>query len=93
MERIEFDWDDANIRHLARHKVLPQDAEHVVLHDPVDLGEEIVNGEERNASLGATAKGRVLVVVTTWRNDRLRVVTAFEPSKRLVQLYYLGRGL
>jgi len=64
----------------------------VVLHEAIDLGTEIVDGEERDASLGETAKGRVLVVVTTWRNDRIRVVTAFEPSKKLVQLYYLGRG-
>jgi uncharacterized protein len=92
VERLEFDWDNANVTHLARHRVLPREAEHVVLHDAIDLGTEIVNGEEREACLGATAKGRVLVVVTTWRSDRLRVVTAFEPSKKLVQLYYLGRA-
>ena len=92
MERLEFDWDDANVKHLARLRVLPREAEHVVLHEAIDLGTEIVNGEERYASLGATAKGRVLVVVTTWRNDRIRVVTAFEPNRKLVQLYYLGRG-
>lgn len=26
---IEFDWDEANIGHLARHKVLPEEAEQV----------------------------------------------------------------
>ena len=92
MESIEFDWDDANVKHLARHRVLPREAEYALRHEPIDLGTEIVDGEERYASLGATAKGRVLVVVTTWRNDRIRVVTAFEPSKKLVQLYYLARG-
>ena len=91
MERLEFDWDDANVKHLARHQVLPREAEYVVLREAIDLGTEIVDGEERYASLRATAKGRVLVV-TTWRNDRIRVVTAFEPNRKLVQLYYLGRG-
>lgn len=43
---IEFDWDEANIRHVARHSVLPEEAEQVILNDPVDVGMEIV---ERSA--------------------------------------------
>jgi uncharacterized DUF497 family protein len=52
---------------------------------------EIVEGEERYLNLGATAGGRVLLVVTTWREDRIHVVTAFEPIKRLIQFYYQER--
>jgi len=89
---IEFDWDDANIGHVARHSVLPDEAEQVVLNDPVDLGMEIVEGEERHLNLGATVQGRVLLVVTTWRDHRIRVVTAFEPIKRLIQFYYHEQG-
>ena len=81
---IEFDY-------LARHSVLPEEAEQVILNDPVDLGMEIVEGEERYLNLGATVQGRVLLVVTTWREDRVRVVTAFEPIKRLIQFYYQER--
>jgi uncharacterized DUF497 family protein len=88
---IEFNWDEANIGHMARHGVLPQEAEQVVVNDPVDLGMEIVEGEERHLNLGATLHGRVLLVVTTWREERVRVVTAFEPIKRLTQLYYQER--
>jgi uncharacterized DUF497 family protein len=53
---------------------------------------EIVEGEERYLNLGATTQGRVLLVVTTWREDRVRVVTAFEPIMRLIQFYYQQRG-
>jgi uncharacterized DUF497 family protein len=88
---IEFDWDEANIDHLARHSVLPGEAEQVVVNDPVDIGMEIVNGEECYLNLGATVQGRVLLVVTTWREDRVRVITAFEPIKRLIQFYYQER--
>ena len=88
---IEFDWDEANISHLARHKVLPTEAEQVILNDPIDLGMEIAKGEERCLSLGPTAHGRILLVVTTWREERVRVVTAFDPIKRLIQLYYRER--
>ena len=44
---IELDWDEANIGHVARHAVLPEEAEQVILNDPVDLGMEIIEGEER----------------------------------------------
>jgi uncharacterized protein len=88
---IEFDWHEANVGHLARHKVLPKEAEQVILSNPVDLGMEIIKGEERYLSIGKRLKGRVLLVVTTWREDRIRVVTAFEPIKRLIQFYYQER--
>jgi uncharacterized DUF497 family protein len=88
---VEFDWDHANIRHVARHRIRPEEAEHVILNDPVNLGMETVGGEERHLNLGATLQGRVLLVVTTWREDRVRVVTAFEPMKQLIQFYYLQR--
>ena len=88
---IEFDWDEANIGHVARHSVLPEEAEQVVLNHPIDLGVEIVEREERYLNLGATMRGRVLLVVTTWCEDRVRIVTAFEPIKRLIQFYYQER--
>jgi len=89
---IEFDWDEANIAHLARHTVTPEEAEQVMLSDPVDLGMEIVEGEKRSLNLGSTQPGRVLLVATTWREDCVRVVTAFDPIKRLVQFDYQERG-
>ena len=76
---------------MARHSVLPEEAEQVILNDPVDLGMEIVEGEERYLNLGATVQGRVLLVVTTWREEGVRVVAAFEPIKRLIQFYYQER--
>ena len=88
---IEFDWDEANIGHVARHSVLPKEAEQVILNDPVGVGMEIVEGEERYLNLGETVQARVLLVVTTWRENRVRVVTAFEPIKRLIQFYYQER--
>lgn len=89
--RLSSIGDEANIGHVARHSVLPEEAEQVILNDPVDLGMEIVEGEERHLNLGATVLHRILLVVTTWREDRVRVVTAFEPIKRLIQFYYQER--
>ena len=78
-------------RPLARHSDLPEEAEQVILNEPVDLGMEIVEGEQRCLNLGSTVQGRVLLVVTTWREDRVRVVTAFDAIKRLIQFCYQER--
>ncbi len=85
---FEFDWDEANSGHIARHSVIPKEAEQVILNNPLDIGMDTIEGEERFMNLGQTSTGRVLLVVTTWREDRVRVVTAFEPIKRLIQFYF-----
>jgi len=37
---VEFDWDDANVHHVERHRVAPEEAEQVIMNDPLDLGME-----------------------------------------------------
>jgi uncharacterized DUF497 family protein len=83
-----FDWDDANILHLAEHDVTPEEAEEVILRDPLDIGFEVVDGEERSSHVGETSEGRILWVVITFRGKRMRVVTAFEPDKQW-KIFYL----
>jgi uncharacterized DUF497 family protein len=76
-----FDWDAGNIEHIALHGVSTVEAEYVLTHPTLDVGYEDWHGEERYAEVGATANGRILLVWTTWRGDRIRVVTAFDASK------------
>jgi uncharacterized protein len=78
---LTFDWDDANIAHIARHDVMPAEAEQVVLGASVPLEPDERGGEDRHTELGETSEGRLLLVVWTWRRHRVRVVTAF-PAKR-----------
>ncbi len=49
MDNSIFEWDDANISHIAEHDVRPSEAEEVILNRPVDLGSELRNGEKRMA--------------------------------------------
>jgi uncharacterized DUF497 family protein len=83
-----FDWDDANILHMAEHNVTPEEAEEVLLGDSLDVGFDVVNGEERSSHVGETNEGRVLWVVITFRGQRMRVVTAFEPDKQWKIFYF-----
>lgn len=80
MDDLNFDWDDANIDHIAEHEVAPEEAEEIVLGDSMEMDFDVVNGEGRWSYVGETEEARVLRVVFTMRRERVRVVTAFEPS-------------
>lgn len=72
-----FDWDDATIDHLRRHGIEPEDvAEAFADARRVGVAVYSTASEARRGTLGATQAGRVLVVVTTKRANRTRVVTA-----------------
>jgi uncharacterized DUF497 family protein len=81
MAGIQFDWDESNMDHIARHGVTPGEAEEVIAGDPIVLQVQFRNGERRVLCAGRTAKGREIAVVYTVRKGRVRVVTAF-PAKR-----------
>jgi uncharacterized protein len=87
-----FDWDNANQRHVAEHGVTPSEAEEVIQNNPIDLEVQLRNGEERVLQLGETTAHRILVVVTTWRGRKIRVVTSFPASKQLRMFYAAHKG-
>ena len=92
-EQDEFDWDEANTGHLARHGVEQWEAEEALL-DPGRIGSPAsaynVSGESRWAALGATESGRVLFVVFTRRREKVRVVTARDAEVREKRRYRRG---
>ena len=87
-----FDWDQENISHIAKHGIAPDEAEQVVLNDPIDLTIQMGDGEERIPQVGETNAGRILVVISTWRDELIRVVTAFPAKSTLRKLYLAQRG-
>ena len=89
-----FQWDEDNIRHIAEHEVIPEEAEQVLANAPTDAVLQIHEGEERHHQFGLTDAGRCLVVVTTWRSESvLRVVTAYPASPALRRAYFRRRGV
>ena len=83
----EFDWDAANLSHIAEHSVTPEEAVQVLQNDPVDLDYQVVEGEQRWVAVGVTNGGRFLLVVWTIRGLTIRVVTAFDADKRYQKVY------
>jgi hypothetical protein len=42
--KLDFDWDEQNVGHLALHGVEPDEAEQVIQNRPVDLPSQLRNG-------------------------------------------------
>jgi uncharacterized DUF497 family protein len=85
-----FSWDSANISHIAVHSISTEEVEQVIENSPVDLRQQLRNGEERTVHVGETANGRVLVVIATMRGELIRVVTAF-PANKAMRKFYLAQ--
>lgn len=86
-----FDWDEANLAHIARHDVAQHEAEEVYNSNPLYLDYSFEAGEERHREIGETLKGRILVVVSTMRGELVRVVTAYEASRALRLTFFAYR--
>ena len=80
MNHAEFEWDFENLRHIALHKVSPEEAEAVLFSPTMEVGSREQYGEVRYSEIGMTPTGRILFVAWTTRGKRTRVVTALEPS-------------
>ena len=89
---FRFDWDEANIGHLALHDVEPHEAEQVMFAEPVDLGYQFIDDEERWSVVGPTHAGRFLTIIVTLRNGRIRVVTAWDATRDEEAAYWSWRG-
>jgi uncharacterized DUF497 family protein len=80
----KFDWDEANIGHIARHGVTPEEVEQAFANNPlVVLAVLERSGEERVLCAGFTDGGRPLQFVYTVRRGRIRVVTAHTASRKV----------
>jgi uncharacterized DUF497 family protein len=86
-----FDWDDANILHLARHDITPEEAERVIKNHPVDLIVQHVNGEWRLQQAGETNAGRILTILSTERDNKSRVISGWDSQKREKNIYFKHR--
>lgn len=85
----DFEWDDANVDHIAMHGVEPEEAEEA-LADPHRRGTPVYNlpAERRRGITGQTLDGRVIVVIYTWRQGAIRVVSARDANARERRSYH-----
>jgi uncharacterized protein len=91
VHRVEAEWDPAKAKaNLRKHGIRFADAV-TALEDvrAISVREERV-GEERWISVGTDSFGRILVVVYTWREERVRVISARPATRRETRQYEEG---
>jgi len=91
---VEFDWDVANIEHIAEHDVTPDEAEQVFSDEENVLDDDIEHSivERRFLIIGMTEKGRLLYQIFTRRGDKVRVISSRDINKKEVHLYEKKAG-
>lgn len=82
--RVEYEWDPTKAAaNLRKHGIDFADAA-LVLEDELALTTRDLysKDEERFVTLGHDPQGRLLVVVYTWRGDRIRLISARQATSR-----------
>ena len=73
--KVEWDYLKAT-SNLVKHGIDFADAATVLYDDLAITLRDIVAGEERFITLEMDAAGRILVVIFTWRQDYIRIISA-----------------
>jgi len=81
---VSFEWDPAKAAaNLEKHGVDFADAVSVLSDDfALTVQDPDSESEERFVSLGTDAYERLLVVVYTWRDERIRIISARRATGR-----------
>lgn len=90
---MEIEWDARKAAtNLRKHGIDFADAA-LVFEDDLALTRPDLQSqdEERFVTLGHDPQGRLLVVAYTWREERIRVISALEATKKERRQYEAGR--
>lgn len=85
---LKFDWDSGNLEHIKKHEVGYLECEEVFYNEPsFFFDEKHSNTEDRILAYGISDENRLLTLVFTIRNNKIRVISARDQNKneRLVR--------
>ncbi|MBZ5727602.1 MAG: BrnT family toxin [Acidobacteriia bacterium] len=86
-----FEWDENNLRKIRAHRVKRGDVEQALSNDPILIYEQDAGEEPRYVYYGEADSGRLLAIVLIERDDRIRVVTAYDLDAGQKRDYLAGR--
>lgn len=78
MRVVVFDWDQSNLKKIKEHRIKRAEVEQALSREPILIYEQNVNGEVRYVYYGETDRNRLLAIVMTERDNRIRVITAYD---------------
>ena len=86
-----FDWDEGNEqKNWVKHKVLIQEAEDIFFDSKRLILEDIKHSsdaEQRFILIGYTKQGRMLFIIFTIREKRVRIISARDTDRKEERLY------
>lgn len=84
-----FEWDEHNTIHIARHNVIPKEAEEVFFDKDSVTYEDPKHSvkENRFIIIGKTQAGRLLYQVFTRRGEKIRVISSRDINRKEVGFY------
>lgn len=79
-----FEWDEGNLEHIKKHRVNLEECQEVFFNKPLLLSkdEEHSEGEERFKALGVTNNKRLILLVFTLRNNKIRIISGRDQNKK-----------
>lgn len=89
-EPLFFDWDEGNEqKNWIKHKVLAREAEDTFYDRSKLLLEDIKHssGEQRFILIGNTKQRRMLFIIFTVREKRIRIISARDTNRKEEMLY------
>ena len=87
---VGFDWDEGNKqKNWEKHQVDYTECEQVFFNKPLLVNEDIKHSsqEQRYYALGQSDTNRTLFIVFTIRNNKIRVISARDQSKKERMIY------
>lgn len=86
---FEFEWDKGNIGKNKKHRVSEQEAEQAFFDDRKVIYKDVLHSklEKRMIVLGKTKNDRLLYIVFTTRNSKIRIISARNINKKEVKFY------
>lgn len=85
LSKIEgFEWDRGNLEHIEKHNVSYRDCEDAFLNKPFIINEDETHSqtEERFRAYGQTNKRRLIFIIFTIRNNKIRVISSRNQNKK-----------
>jgi len=92
---VKFEWDPQKAAANIKRRRISFDEAASVLEDPLSTtypDEAHSEEETRFLSIGASHRGRVLVVAHTERNDTIRIISARRATRREREFYEQGKS-
>jgi uncharacterized protein len=78
-----YEWDPEKAKaNFRKHRIALADAVSIFSDNSAITIEDDNPDEERFATMGLDALGRVLVVVYTWRGDKIRLISARKATEK-----------